>query len=360
LCIVLAGFIVNSIPRGQLKGHSPYFLTFLREPFSELTWNSECLELDNYFKSSLNDRNFTYLLRELLLKCRKANRKARKLKFQSYPPGSIVYLKDFSYRPFKKTKPKYLKSPLRVVAEFHSIVYLENFSGQVKRASKNNLRPANERSVYLFGSLPLDIQMILGGPLNEDEWQKIKDQDLVPEYLATVDLDEEIQHVTRSVTELPVDTHILESSEDLSDHYKFDHDYQELDAFPNEIEDSNLMQKLQVAHKRQLLTAPNMTLNDLEKLCPELDLLPVEDDLNVTAAANEQTMAEMENLQAIGVPKNRTMMGIDEDNIIPGSRSRKQVTFYVASIQKEYDLLEFDGDLYYKNGLVLIDEPFSE
>jgi hypothetical protein len=178
--------------------------------------------------------------------------------------------------------------------------------------------------------------------------------------LATVDLDEEIQHVTRSVTELPVDTHILESSEDLSDHYKFDHDYQELDAFPNEIEDSNLMQKLQVAHKRQLLIAPNMTLNDLEKLCPELDLLPVADNLDVTAAANEQTMAEMENLQAIGVPKNRTMMGIDEDNIIPGSRSRKQVTFYVASIQKEYDLLEFEGDLYYKGGLVLIDEPFSE
>jgi hypothetical protein len=103
-----------------------------------------------------------------------------------------------------------------------------------------------------------------------------------------------------------------------------------------------------------------MTLNDLEKLCPELDLLPVEDDLNVTAAANEQTMAEMENLQAIGAPKNRTTLGMDEDNIVSGPRSRKQVTFYVASIQKEYDLLEFDGDLYYKNELVLIDEPFSE
>jgi hypothetical protein len=71
--ICLAVLIYNSVPRPQLMGDSPYFLMFQKEPFANnefLNINENNLDLDDYLKRSINDRNYVRLLRERLLKIR--------------------------------------------------------------------------------------------------------------------------------------------------------------------------------------------------------------------------------------------------------------------------------------------------
>jgi hypothetical protein len=102
----------------------------------------------------------------------------------------------------------YFKIPQRVVTEYQGVVYSKDFLGRVHRHSKNNLKKANERSVSLFGSLPEDIKIALGGEFTENTWNEIKNNKLVHDYLHDTEIQQEPQIVTRQ--RLAMDTHALE------------------------------------------------------------------------------------------------------------------------------------------------------
>ena len=71
--LTMSALVLNSVPRPQLKGHSPHYLMFLTEPLGRNSLNpiqEENLDIDHYVASSLNDRNFLRLVREFLLRRR--------------------------------------------------------------------------------------------------------------------------------------------------------------------------------------------------------------------------------------------------------------------------------------------------
>jgi hypothetical protein len=70
---------------------------FLREPWQTENLTTDQLNLDNYLAKSTNDRNFANLLREYLLKERVKQNLNKNYKYYSFPPGSLVYLKNFSF-----------------------------------------------------------------------------------------------------------------------------------------------------------------------------------------------------------------------------------------------------------------------
>jgi hypothetical protein len=70
---------------------------FQKEPianneFSNVNVNN--LDLDDYLKRSINDRNYVRLLRERLLKIREKRNKAKDLPYRFYPKGSLILIKD--------------------------------------------------------------------------------------------------------------------------------------------------------------------------------------------------------------------------------------------------------------------------
>ena len=121
------------------------------------------LDIDEYVRQSTNNKNFAKLVREFLVQYRKHRNRLAKRQYRSFPPGSLIYVRDFSKSPHKKLKPIYQKAPQKVVAEYNTLVYAKDLLNRVKKHSKNNIKLAGDRSVQLFGSLPPHIQLIMGG-----------------------------------------------------------------------------------------------------------------------------------------------------------------------------------------------------
>ena len=179
----------------------------------------------------------------------------------SFPPGTLIYSKDFSAKTSnKKTKPVYKKSPEKVISEYWTLVYSSDIFNRIRKRSKNNIKIASPRSVELFGSLPVHIQMILGSPMTPEIWDKIKDSDTVPAYLNNIDID--FDDAQRLRGHLPDASHVLE--QDLT-----------ADVIADEEEDneifsdlsSGFVEKLAYLNNTQNLTA-DMNLN---KVTPLLD-----------------------------------------------------------------------------------------
>ena len=101
--------------------------------------------------------------------------------YKSFPTGTLIYVKDFSKQNYKKLKPVYLRAPEKVIREYASVVYSEDIWKRVQKRSKNNIKIAHPRSIDLFQTLPVEIQNLLGQPLNEKISNTIKDGDVLLE-----------------------------------------------------------------------------------------------------------------------------------------------------------------------------------
>jgi hypothetical protein len=124
-------------------------------------------------------------------KIRNQRNKQVKRTYHSYPPGTMILVRDNRPRAQRKMYPLYFKCPERVVSEYKCTVFSINFLGQVSKHSKNNIKLASLRSVRLFQELPDDIKLVLGEPFDAEKFSEIVRDKRVPEYLHGVVLDME-------------------------------------------------------------------------------------------------------------------------------------------------------------------------
>ena len=298
--ITLASIVVNSVPRPILENHSPYFIMFGEEPFLNEKIKDNFFDIDEKVRDMENNRTFVKLLRQYLLAMRlKVNQKIVKRPCLDYPTDTLIYEKDFSKTGNRKTKLLYKKTPLRVLKQYFSVIYAVDLFGRVKKLSKNNIKIAHPRTVNLFSKLPPEIQAIIGAPLSVEEWNKIKDSNVIPEYFKSVD--EETFETTRmtrqSSAQIASDSHVLEQSPEIVEVEAHPEDYD----FNNFLEDSRFMEKLYNLRNSQALTH-NMTLNDVYKA--------------FNNANSDSSIPEFR----------RIMDGMDHTNILP-TRTRRRVTF---------------------------------
>ena len=187
-------------------------------------------------------------------------------------------------------------------------MYAKDLLNRVKKHSKNNIKLAGDRSVQLFGSLPPHIQLIMGGPMNESIWNKIKETGKIPAYLGDIEL--EFQEDRKLRGYMPRDTHLLEASDAEGDVREYlaapdSHpvpllDEVEDDAVLDALKD-NFMLSLRDLHENQQLTEENLTLADIEKRISP----PV-----------------------VPSPAPRILSGLDTNNILPEG-TRRRVRFNV-------------------------------
>ncbi len=313
--LTIAALINNSVPRQSLNNHSPYYLMFLREPFGHNTIENESfLDVEDFVKHSLNDRNFARLFREYLLKFRDERNKKKKLATISFPIGTFVYVKDLRPKIHKKLKPVYFKIPQRVITEYKGVVYSKDFLGRVHRHSKNNLKRANERSVALFGNLPEDIKIALGGEFTESTWNEIRKNKQVSNYLQDTELQHEPQIVTRQ--RLPSDTHALEQGGPEQNDTEI---ALEDTTLINDLEETEVLEHLKALHKKTLLTAPELSLSDINRLYRD----SVSDE-DPTQIANE--LPELEentgDIEKSIQPSKNNFAEVHPDNILPEGTKR--------------------------------------
>jgi hypothetical protein len=230
---------------------------FGREFYSGDTNVEKALDFDQYTSFLENNQIFFRLLPEYLLIQRKKKNIRRNAKIILFPKGSLIYAKDFTKVPCKKAKAVYLRAPEKVIAEYSTMVYTIDFLGKVHKRAKYHIKLATDRSLKLFGSLPLKIKMVLGGPMNLDTWEEIKNAKNMPEYMAALENldDEHLPMKTRS--NLPRDSHTLEKSADEPIVYE---EPELLDIT------GATFDRLKYLHENNLLTDPNMSLNDIDVL----------------------------------------------------------------------------------------------
>ncbi len=161
--LTIEALINNSVPRQSLNNHSPYYLMYLREPFGDnCLENEKFLDLEEFVRRSINDRNFARLFREYLLKFREEQNKKKASATLSFPVGTFVYVKDLRPKIHKKLKPVYFKVPQRVITEYKGVVYSKDFLGKIHRHSKNNLRNARRLGGgYMGGIRPNSLKIFL-------------------------------------------------------------------------------------------------------------------------------------------------------------------------------------------------------
>ena len=189
--LALAALVFNSIPRPQLQNHSPYFIMFNRELFDDghlSVKKNEDLDIDTYLKRSLNDRMFVSLLRERLLKIREKRNAEKSKTYRSFPPRTLILVKDLRPRVHRKLKPVYFKLPQMIIKEYRCTVFAQDVFGRVHKHAKNNVKLASQRSADLFGKLPTELKIALGDEFDEERWLAIKDSGVVPTYLMDIEI----------------------------------------------------------------------------------------------------------------------------------------------------------------------------
>jgi hypothetical protein len=292
---------------------------YLREPFGNNEIQDEkFLDLEDFVKRSINDRNFAKLFREYLLTFREDRNKKKGLATINFPVGTFVYVKDLRPKIHKKLKPVYFKIPQRVVTEYQGVVYSKDFLGRVHRHSKNNLKKANERSVSLFGNLPEDIKIALGGEFTEKTWNEIKNNKLVHDYLQDTELQQEPQIVTRQ--RLDIDTQALEQGGPGQHNTKTAPDDTTL---INDLEETELLEHLKTLHEKTLLTAPEISLSDVNRLYRE----SVSDEIPTNIADELPELEEItESRERESTPSKSNIAEVHPDNIL-SEGTRRHVRF---------------------------------
>jgi hypothetical protein len=335
--IALAALVFNSIPRPQLQNHSPYFITFNRELFSAnrpSVKNNEDLNIDAYLKRSLNDRNYIKLLRERLLKIREKRNAEKNQTYRSYPPRTLILVKDNRPRVHRKLKPIYFKLPQMVVKEYRCTVFAQDVFGRVHKHSKNNIKIASPRSAELFGKLPMEMKIILGDEFNEDRWIEIKDSGVVPAYLMDVQISGAAGVVTRgNLPEAPADvsegniaagttapTHVQVTTDDSDD-------------VLDELVDDETVRRLGALHDAGLLSDPGLELRDVPGLYEANNEIILGGETSIQRPhgvdPDELLLAGMDPEDRPLSPqpiRRRPSFGIDVQNILP-PHVRRRVRF---------------------------------
>ena len=123
--------------------------------------------------------------------------------FPSFPPGSIIYSRDFRIVPTMKQRTKFLSAPLLVLKEYSTTVLARSHFGFAKLLHKDNIRLCPEKEPALFASLPPLVQSALGFPfLNSDLAAQISSGKLSPFFTAYLSPPPPERPVTRSMSKL--------------------------------------------------------------------------------------------------------------------------------------------------------------
>jgi hypothetical protein len=292
---------------------------YLREPFenNEIE-NKKFFVLEDFVERSINDRNFARLLREYLMKFREERNRKKGLATIHFPVGTFVYVKDLRPKIHKKLKPVYFKIPQRVITEYQGVVYSKDFLGRVHRHSKNNLKKANERSVTLFGNLPEDVKIAIGGEFTENTWNEIRNNKHVHDYLQDTELLHEPQIVTRQ--RIALDTHALERGGPEPNDTETALDDTTL---INDLEETEVLEHLKALHEKTLLTAPELSISDINRLYRD-----AVSDEDPTRIADELPELE-ENIEINEketLPSKNNFAEVHPDNILPEG-TRRHVRF---------------------------------
>ncbi len=186
------------------------------------------------------------------------------------------------------------------------------------RHSKNNLKKANERSVALFGSLPEDIKIALGGEFTENTWNDIRNNKQVHDYLQDTELQQEPQIVTRQ--RLAMDTHALEQGGPEQNDTGIALDDTTL---INDLEETEVLEHLKALHEKTLLTAPELSISDINRLYRDAI-----NDEGPTQIADElpefEENTEIREMEI--VPPKNNFAEVHPDNILPEG-TRRHVRF---------------------------------
>lgn len=257
---------------------------------------------------------FGKLLVQILHEKRKKENDKIKGTMRQFPVGSLVYIKILQPQMKAKLKPFYHKIPAKVISEYRSIVYVKDFLGRVQRHSKNNIKPATDRSIEFFESLPLKIKMALGGLCNKEKWDEWESTNKLPDYLK----DKEVEHfapITRSHIKgnVPRDHQSLEilNIEEEEEEEISDNEISEEEDLEKSISEDKLIKDLKLLHKENKLINPNLSIEDipiLAKLQEEIDTV------KLTPRVEEKKTF---------IPTKVDNAAVNVDNIISGKRQRK-------------------------------------
>ena len=264
-CLPVATFVLNAVPRTSLKGNSPYFIFFGREPDwsdSPMPADEDNINIDKYKEKVINNRNFCKLVVELLHEKRRIENSKKGGIMRSYPEGSLIYAKIMQPQLKAKLKPFYMKVPFKVISEYPTIVYAKDYLGRVQRYSKNNIRPATDRSVEMFDILPLYVKLSLGGVSNSEEWEQWEKDKKLPSYF----FDKKVEYfapVTRAnIKEQMSRDHYLLQAEGNNEAVN----EEELDELLNEsLLKDEVFEKIKGLHSEHRLINPTITLKDIMK-----------------------------------------------------------------------------------------------
>jgi hypothetical protein len=303
--LTLAALICNSVPRYQLKGHSPYYVIFLREPLTDENMVpiniEEDLDVEDRIKKLQNGRNYLRLINEYLLASRDTQNKKIGKKYISYPVGTMVLIKDNRPRAHRKLFPVYFKCPEKVIFEYTSVIYTKDWLGRVRKHSKNNVKKAGTRTVRMFNSLPSDIKALLGDVFNEDNWEQVFVNKEIPQYFLDIPPDVEVGPVLRN--HLPKDSHLIE--QELQKGINIEQGPLE-QVEEEDIElDNEIVTQLNDLHSHEKLISPNIKLNDIPILHKQLQEELLESELDETL--DTAPLSEEKEDIAIESPENETI-----------------------------------------------------
>ena len=335
--LALAALVFNSIPRPQLQNHSPYYLMFQREIFADnypSAKNNANLDIDTYLKRSINDRVYVKILRERLLKIREKRNAELSRTYRSYPPQTLISVKDMRPRVHKKIKPVYHKLPQLVLKEYRCTVFAQDIFGRVHKHSKNNIKLASQRSSELFGKLPLDVKFALGDEFDLDRWLEIKDSGIVPAYMLDIQIGNNLGVSTRGrIAEVPtLQTPVPVSDTETTEALDLQGQGEYLEDIVDDLDDDDVVRKLNDLHGAELLTDPGLGLGDI----PGLYRAHAELLQDGESRTRNNVPVDPEDLVSAGLDpdrpstpppaRRRPSFGIDATNILP-PKVRRRVRF---------------------------------
>ncbi len=197
--IPLVTALLNSKPLKHMRGLSPFEIVYGRRGIEPpLPIREESLQTPEEHARLLKD--FAAQLKTVTDAANEQieliNQKVRG-RPMPYKKDDLVYIRDHSLQPQKKTKQKFVGSPHLVVHTQGPVLWAKNWFGQVRQVHTDHCRPCPPRAYDLYAKLPLRMKSWLGGPVDEDQLRTaikageiLPFWDLVPPPLRAIPLDD--------------------------------------------------------------------------------------------------------------------------------------------------------------------------
>ena len=184
----LAVHNLNCMPRSNLgSGISPYYAVFGVAPKNQcIEGVTDSIHLNpeqlKQFNADLQDRVLQITQDyEKRMRTRNAERGG---KLSIYPPGTLLYQKNFKKNPRIKWKNKYLPCPVRVVRDYGQAIYVSTCDGKVQLVHKDHTRPCSVREQEQLKELPDSIVKTIHGEYSQEELTHfLNSQQFPPKFL---------------------------------------------------------------------------------------------------------------------------------------------------------------------------------